>query len=365
MAPRISLHCWALIIYATCVSTLNTTSNSSSPDCSTFTTCDSCANASTWLGSHCRWCPLKGDLQCHDEGSIFNKCDSDQQITDPLECPDAPGRLPRTNVTTALYNDMVRRVKETYAAYCSPDLIQSWTCKWCEPTLENVTVYGVASNSSLNTQAYVVTVDNPGPKRVVASFKGTQMSSLVNWINNVKFFSTPVPWLPDGAEAHRGFLADWTSLSDVILPAVLKAKSDCPSCEVHCIGHSLGAAEATLLATLLKASYGIEPKLYTFGSPRVGNANFASWFRENIDVGIDSSYRMVHRDDVIPHLPPADLGFQHVAREIWDTDGKGCGDGACMLCDNSGEDHKCSWSVATTSFSTNDHFGYMGLIEGC
>ncbi|KAK3240763.1 hypothetical protein CYMTET_49414 [Cymbomonas tetramitiformis] len=57
-----------------------------SANCDTFKDCQSCASAKSWTGNHCRWCPLSGDESCHSEGSAYNKCDSDQQVTDASKC---------------------------------------------------------------------------------------------------------------------------------------------------------------------------------------------------------------------------------------------------------------------------------------
>ena len=57
--------------------------------------------------------------------------------------------------------------------------------------------------------------------------------------------------------------------------------------------------------------------MYTFGQPRIGDGAFTTWFASAF--GGMSWFRVVHWHDPIPHLPPAGLGFQHIAREIWYT----------------------------------------------
>ena len=51
-------------------------------------------------------------------------------------------------------------------------------------------------------------------------------------------------------------------------------------------------------------------RVYTFGSPRVGNQIFAQAF----DSLIGQTWRIVHYEDIVPHLPLVGLGFYHVAR---------------------------------------------------
>jgi hypothetical protein len=65
-------------------------------------------------------------------------------------------------------------------------------------------------------------------------------------------------------------------------------------------GHSLGAALATLAAN----RYGKAQGLYTFGSPRVGDVDFADAFHI-------SAYRFVNNNDIVPKVPPP-IRYKHV-----------------------------------------------------
>jgi len=85
---------------------------------------------------------------------------------------------------------------------------------------------------------------------------------------------------------------------------------------VHCIGHSLGGAIATLTADWTKANSAIPTvKLYTFGSPRVGLENFAAKCTSRI--GAQNIYRAYHRTDPVPmvptwpffHAPNTEIGY--------------------------------------------------------
>jgi predicted lipase len=53
--------------------------------------------------------------------------------------------------------------------------------------------------------------------------------------------------------------------------------------------------------------------LVNFGSPRVGNLEFTKFFEENIK----NSFRIVNFKDMVPHLPPEDIGFKHIGTEVW------------------------------------------------
>ena len=77
-------------------------------------------------------------------------------------------------------------------------------------------------------------------------------------------------------------------------------------------GHSLGAALATLLAFRYLDVQG----LYTFGSPRVGDADFKRHFQIR-----SRNYRFIHHSDIVTRVPPA-LVYRHVGEPIY-IDGKG------------------------------------------
>uniref|UniRef100_A0A0N4ZLX3 Lipase_3 domain-containing protein n=1 Tax=Parastrongyloides trichosuri TaxID=131310 RepID=A0A0N4ZLX3_PARTI len=72
--------------------------------------------------------------------------------------------------------------------------------------------------------------------------------------------------------------------------------------KVYITGHSLGGALAALAAirTQIEGYRSSEDiTLYTFGEPRVGSPKFAFEF----DRLIPKSWRVVHRLDIVPHLP--------------------------------------------------------------
>ena len=71
-----------------------------------------------------------------------------------------------------------------------------------------------------------------------------------------------------------------------------------PNAQIFITGHSFGAALATL-ATIHIASQTAfkQPILYTFGSPRVGDANFAKQFNHL------EHYRIANSEDFVPAIP--------------------------------------------------------------
>jgi hypothetical protein len=97
-----------------------------------------------------------------------------------------------------------------------------------------------------------------------------------------------------GGCVHSGFKkgldALWPRLRP-ILESHMRASRD-----VWMTGHSLGAALATLAADRFRAVQG----LYTFGSPGVGDRDFADDFHV-------STHRFVHNRDIVARVPPFGL----------------------------------------------------------
>lgn len=129
-------------------------------------------------------------------------------------------------------------------------------------------------------------------RHAIVAFRGT--SSFNDFLTDIWFGLER--W--DGAgRVHSGF---WRSL-EMILEEVRAWLKSVEYARLTITGHSLGAAMATLLATL-------EPKarLVTFGSPRVGDADFAAAL-EGRDVR-----RYVDTIDAVTGMPPPLLSSHHV-----------------------------------------------------
>lgn len=125
----------------------------------------------------------------------------------------------------------------------------------------------------------------------VLVFRGTQ--EFQDWFTNLN--TLPTRWL-EGGRVHRGF----KNALEKVWPAVENYLSTL-KVPVFYTGHSLGAALAILAAARRPPQ-----ALYTFGTPRVGDAEFSKIF-ENI-----KAYRIVNHRDLIVTVPLAALGFCHV-----------------------------------------------------
>lgn len=141
----------------------------------------------------------------------------------------------------------------------------------------------------------------------------------VEWINNglvlqKEFFLEPELINKESPlSVHGGFLdifkMVYTSLSDNFK---LIEKSTKP---LIIAGHSLGGAVAQLLALKIHT---LQPTVFTYGSPRVGNQAFATTFNQLIK----KSIRYVNGFDPVPALPPKlviEAGkeiYKHTKKEV-------------------------------------------------
>jgi triacylglycerol lipase len=98
-----------------------------------------------------------------------------------------------------------------------------------------------------------------------------------------------------GLPVHIGFNHTFNSM----LPEMRKILSEVKiTGYVHCIGHSLGGAVASLAADWVSKNSAYKPKLYTFGAPRVGT----DWFVKSTTSSIREAnmHRVYHRTDPVP-----------------------------------------------------------------
>lgn len=131
-------------------------------------------------------------------------------------------------------------------------------------------------------------------KQAFILFRGTQY--LADWLTNFNigtsrsYYAQPV---------HDGFSTAFKSMLPKVQDFVSGLGHDIKA--VHCIGHSLGGALATICAEWLKSSTKISPYLYSFGSPRVGFHGFADKCTKNI--GAQNIFRAYHKTDIVPCIP--------------------------------------------------------------
>jgi len=124
---------------------------------------------------------------------------------------------------------------------------------------------------------------------------------------------------------HRGFAEAYGAVRADIL-AQLKERlhywhGKDAVVRVYATGHSLGGAIANLFALDLSAApedkarsfpFSEPVVVYTFGSPRAGNAAFRSIY----NAFVPETYRVVASRDLVPTLPPS-IAYRQLGREVW------------------------------------------------
>lgn len=246
----------------------------------------------------------------------------------------------------------------SFASYCDHTALASWTCGFC--VNKNFTYVGSAYDDITQAFGYVGFLESN--KTIVVAFEGSE--TVMNWLTDFDFIKKPYPAFPN-ASVHEGFNFAWNQLKTQIYGHVNKILAeDCPSCtHVMWAGHSLGAAITGLGVIDMALDYqNVTVGMNNIGMPRIGNPDFAAAFAHYVP----NAQRMVHQDDIVPHLPLQEMGFHHVPTEIWDLSPDVAGAPQTFkVCDDSGEDPTCSDSVPAWKWSGENHVWYMGVHDHC
>lgn len=151
-----------------------------------------------------------------------------------------------------------------------------------------------------DTQALLIEFGGAAQFAVLA-FRGTEQKSR-DITTDLKFGKIMLGGT--SIEVHRGFNQALDSVWQQI-----EAELDGLTCPVFFTGHSLGAALATLAAG--RRLRHPPQALYTFGSPRVGDRDFAAALN-----GIAAlNHRVVDDEDIVALVPPEQLGFAHTGTQ--------------------------------------------------
>lgn len=180
-------------------------------------------------------------------------------------------------------------------------------------------------------------------QEIIVSFRGT--NSAMNGVEDLAFIPVVLSAFPL-VFVHGGFFASWTALEYDVRTNLQDLLVQYPRFSLTITGHSLGGALAVLCAHQLRDLVDRGIYLQTFGTPRVGNSNFAREVRDHPN--IIASYRVVNKWDPVPLVPPMFLGFHHTAQEIWFGY-----DNGLNMCNLGGEDPHCcnqGWSWNNVKF---------------
>jgi hypothetical protein len=129
------------------------------------------------------------------------------------------------------------------------------------------------------------------------SFRGTQPDNYQDLIADLR--ANLVAWPESAGRVHDGFAVAVRALRPQILDWIESAKPELN--KLILTGHSLGAAMATLAASIWPPAW-----LVTIGSPRVGDAAFVA------TVAAKYGARFVDCCDAVTEVPPEIGGYVHI-----------------------------------------------------
>ncbi|KAI8867358.1 alpha/beta-hydrolase [Ramicandelaber brevisporus] len=309
--------------------------------------------------------------------------------------------MPSKDVDPTILTDpkLLKQIR-TYAAYAVAAYVDYDDNKWYElPASQgftsNTVLLGTFHNHIPSSDGYVAV--NTVSKTIILAFRGSQ--SFTSFLQDAVVIKHDYPKNVEGSEVHSGFLAAYKSVDEDVIPLVKDAIKKYPGYELVCVGHSLGGAQALLAAldiysrvtttettttsTTAIATAVPEPggfkhvmtkttttaiivhqtlpiSVFTYGMPRVGNAEFATYVNSLFSLPV---YRVVQHRDAVPRMPMRDeWGYVHCDGEIWldpSTDElramKTYGPEGCD------EDPDGIASVPRVKLSVNDHTNYLGF----
>lgn len=152
------------------------------------------------------------------------------------------------------------------------------------------------------TQVFIASKQDGDNTLIVIAFRGTEKDDPSDLFTDAKFLLKP--WTDESGNSlgkvHTGFAE--ALLKDRVLKEI-KNYLDSINKPVRILvtGHSLGAALATLTASCMPINH-----LYTFGSPLVGDADFAQTMQKV------KHTRFVDCCDIVTQVPPEAFGYVHV-----------------------------------------------------
>lgn len=149
---------------------------------------------------------------------------------------------------------------------------------------------------------------------IVAAFRGTDEGG--DWLDNLNATAIHGPFGRVHTGFQKGLLDIWPEMKSQIRVARRETDRYLP---LWITGHSLGGALATLAGAELIA--GDEPfyGIYTYGSPRAGDRDFARIF--NIEAA-KRTFRFQNNNDIVSRIPSRVMGYSHIGSFVYITDKK-------------------------------------------
>jgi len=221
----------------------------------------------------------------------------------------ATSSLP-TEISPQLLQTFQRNVLYSGAASC--DILDTWDCTACKQTLVKSTeFYTQFSNSIAAAHGYVAVNHEEG--QIIVAFRGS--GDIFAYIEDAVIFLKDFDVAGNGAKVHTGFYNVWNAARDLVHDPVSQLLAKYPDYYLNIVGHSLGAAVASMAALELAITYP-NRKVTVMGvsQPRMGNKAFALAvaYQPNL-----TAYRLEQANDFVGQYPAHWLGYVHNSPEYW------------------------------------------------
>ncbi len=157
------------------------------------------------------------------------------------------------------------------------------------------------ANDERKTQVFMGTNGSAG----LVVFRGySQFHYVVDDVSNIMI---PFEMVNSGALVNAIILNSYKDLRDLVIGYIKKHQLR----TVYVIGHSMGAAMATLATVDIVMNAKVSASCFTFGSPKVGD----SWFKKIYVNNVECTKRYVMSSDPIP-LWPCNKKYVHVCKPV-------------------------------------------------
>lgn len=216
-----------------------------------------------------------------------------------------PAEVKRASMDQARIEDIVRIYERKNNVKLQLDFTDRHFVERCE-------VYRNYNEFVPDTQAIWMESE----KMVIISVRGTEAKNIIDWTTDLATaFQLNHPYLPFWKRnVHQGFEQSLDVMGDWLNEQINQLFNNYPHAEeipVFVTGHSMGGALAVLVMTeLLERNHKVSKStqlnlkaIYTFGSPRIGNINFARYFKELNSESQVGFYRIVNKKDIITKAP--------------------------------------------------------------
>ena len=350
--------------------------------CDDKSTCSQCVkSAAESQPDVCRWCPLS--KQCHASSNTDNPCAGSEKLDISLleHCPAEDLNLSynytaayqHVLLSAAAYSETpdqcLAKIREGNPLFDFEVLDDNFIARRCDDFYFDYKMCtAVVAVSNLN-------------REIVLSYRGTAHN--LQLLDQV-LAALLIPKMKMGkGSIHAYFLNAFEALIPCARERLEMMIQMYPDYTLTISGHSLGGAMASISAfNLSRENFGASSnsgiRLFTYGHPRVGDKVFSA----EHDKVVPDSWRIVHRKDIVPHvphcLPSCDSGgdstnYHHGTEVFYDVENMTNPSARYKICQ---ANHDITCSRKYTQFFSwdspvfdpvarySDHLRYFGISVG-